>query len=272
MSDSSSGVTATSNVAEAALSVLPSGQAPDVDHARVYEQLSVPVHTYEIVRILPHDTGDYTEGLFLHKGYLYEATGEFGRSRLKKSDISTCEVLCQSELDNRYFGEGAVALGDHVYRLTYLSTLGFIYCDDTLELMGTFHYPGQGWGLTTDGKSLIMSNGSAAILFIDAETFAVERYVVVTDSFSEVGFLNELEYLDGEIYANVWKTNYIVRFSAKTGNVTGWLDLNGLDPDPKKLVYPYVLNGIAHNGDEGTLLVTGKNWPSLWHIKPVPAR
>jgi len=259
-------------VTESAFASLPRGQAPDVGHARVYEQLSVPVHTYEIVRTLPHDTRDYTEGLFRHKGYLYEATGEFGRSRLKKSDIETGEVLCESDLDVRYFGEGATALGDHVYRLTYLSTFGFIYRDDTLELTGTFRYPGQGWGLTTDGKSLIMSNGSAAILFLDPKTFAVERYIVVTDSFSEVGFLNELEYVDGEIYANVWKTNYIVRFSPETGQVTGWLDLNGLDPDPDKLVYPYVLNGIAHNEDEGTLVVTGKNWPSLWHIKPALAK
>lgn len=255
---------------ETAFATLPSGQAPDVDHARVYQQCSVPVHTYEIVRTLPHDTKDYTEGLFLHKGYLYEATGEFGRSRLRKFDIATGACCCESDLDIRYFGEGATALGDRIYRLTYLSTFGFIYRDDTLVPVGTFRYPGQGWGLTTDGKSLIMSNGSAAILFLDPRTFAVERYIVVTDSFSEVGFLNEVEYVDGEIYANVWKTNYIVRFSAETGNVTGWLDLNGLDPDPDKLVYPYVLNGIAHNEDEGTLLVTGKNWPSLWHIKPVP--
>jgi glutamine cyclotransferase len=139
-----------------------------------------------------------------------------------------------------------------------------------LELTGTFRYPGQGWGLTTDGKSLIMSNGSAAILLLDPKTFVVERYIVVTDPFSDFGFLNELEYVDGEIYANVWKTNYMVRFSPETGNVTGWLDLNGLDPE--KLVYPCVRNGIAHNEDEGTLVVTGKNWPSLWHIKPVPVR
>jgi glutamine cyclotransferase len=115
-----------------------------------------------------------------------------------------------------------------------------------------------------------MSNRSAAILFLDPKTFVVERYIVVTDSFSDVDFLNEFEYVDGEIYANVWKTNYIVRFSPETGNVTGWLDLNGLDPE--KLVYPCVLNGIAHNEDEGTLVVTGKNWPSLWHIKSVPVR
>jgi glutamine cyclotransferase len=272
MSDFSSTVTATSNVAEAALSVLPSGQAPDVDHARVYDQTKVPVYTYDIVKTCTHNVGDYTEGLFIHNGFLYEATGEFGRSKLKKLELAAGKCCCESFLDERYFGEGAVGFEDKVYRLTYLSTLGFIHRDDNFDVVGTFHYPSQGWGLTTDGRSLIMSNGSAAILFVNPKTFAVERYIVVIDSFSEVGFLNEIEYVDGEIYANVWKTNYIVRFSAQTGKVTGWLDLNGLDPDPSKLVYPYVLNGIAHNKEEGTLLVTGKNWPSLWHIKPAPAR
>ncbi len=117
-----------------------------------------------------------------------------------------------------------------------------------------------------------MSNGSAAVLFVHPKTLAVERYIVVTDGFSEVGFLNEIEYVDGEIYANVWKTNYIVRFSAKTGKVTGWLDCNGLDPDPQRLTYPYVLNGIAYDKERGNLAITGKTWPSLWHIKRKPAR
>ena len=115
-----------------------------------------------------------------------------------------------------------------------------------------------------------MSNGSAAILFLNPRSCKVEHYIVVEDAYSEVGFLNELEYVDGEIYANVWKTNYLVRFSAKTGKVTGWVDLKGLNPDPKRLVKSHVLNGIAHNREKGTLLVTGKNWPILWHIKLVP--
>jgi glutaminyl-peptide cyclotransferase len=265
-------MTTSDNAAVAALAALPQGQAPQVNRARIYGQAAAPVETYEIVETFSHDTSDYTEGLFIHDGYLYEATGEFGRSRLKKSNLATGEVICQSRLDARYFGEGATAFEDKVYRLTYLSTIGFIYKDDTLELEGMFRYPGQGWGLTTDGKSLIMSNGSAAILFLDPQTCAVERYIAVEDGYSEVGFLNELEYVDGEIYANVWKSNYLVRFSAETGKVTGWVDLDGLNPDPATLVYPHVLNGIAHNDDDGTLFVTGKNWPDLWHIKLVPAK
>jgi glutaminyl-peptide cyclotransferase len=262
----------TSSAEIAALSVLPQGQAPDVNRARVYGQTNAPVRTYQIVDTYSHDTNDYTEGLFIHNGYLYEATGEFGKSRLKKSNLTTGEVICESRLDVRYFGEGATAFEDKVYRLTYLSTIGFIYRDDNLQLEGTFRYPGQGWGLTTDGKRLIMSNGSAAILFLNPRNFKVEHYIVVEDVYSEVGFLNELEYVDGEIYANVWKTDYLVRFSAKTGKVTGWVDLNGLNPDPTRLVNPHVLNGIAYNGAKGTLLVTGKNWPSLWHIKLVSAK
>lgn len=265
-------MTTPNSVAEAALSALPSGQAPDVDHTRVYDQTKVPVHTYEIVKTCSHSMDDYTEALFIHGDYLYEATGEFGRSKIQKSNLVTGEVACECCLDQRYFGEGAVGFEDKVYRLTYLSTLGFIYRQDDLQVVGTFHYPGQGWGLTSDGKSLIMSNGSAAILFLNPRSFELERYIVVKDAYSEVGFLNELEYVDGEIYANVWKTNYIVRFSAKTGEVTGWIDLNGLDPDPTKLMYPHVLNGIAYKHDNGTLLVTGKNWPSLWHIKLLAAK
>jgi glutaminyl-peptide cyclotransferase len=261
-----------SNSEVATLSVLPEGQAPDVNRARIYGQKNAPVHSYQIVDSFRHDTEDYTEGLFIHDGYLYEATGEFGKSKLKKSNLTTGEVICECCLGARYFGEGATAFEDKVYRLTYLSTFGFIYRADNLQLENTFRYPGQGWGLTTDGKSLILSNGSAAILFLNPRNCKVEHYIVVEDAYSEVGFLNELEYVDGEIYANVWKTNYLVRFSAKTGRVTGWVDLDGLHPDLAGPANPQVLNGIAYNGEKDTLFVTGKNWPTLWQIKLVPAK
>jgi len=260
-----------SSVQPPVLPVLAEGQAPHVTRARVYGQTDAPVQTYRILETLPHDVNDYTEGLFIHDGYLYEATGEYGKSRLKKSNLATGEVICERCLDARYFGEGAAAIDDKVYRLTYLSTHGFIYRADDLELESTFRYPGQGWGLTTDGKHLIMSNGSAAILFLDPRTCKVEHYIVVEDAYSEVGFLNELQYVDGEIYANVWETDYLVRFSAKTGKVNGWVDLDGLNPDPVRLVDPHVLNGIAYNDEKDTLLVTGKNWPAIWHIALVPA-
>jgi len=142
---------------------------------------------------------------------------------------------------------------------------------DDLSPEATVQYPRQGWGVTTDGESLIAGDGSAIVLFLDPDTFAIKRSVVVRDACSEVGFLNELEYVDGDTYANVWQTNYIVRFSAQTGAVDGWVDRDGLNPNPEKLVYPRVLNGIAYDGEPGSLLVTGKNWPSLWRIKLVPA-
>ena len=214
------------------LSVLAEGQAPHVTRARVYGQTDASVETYRIVEIFPHDVNDYTEGLFIHDGHLYEATGEYGKSRLKKSNLATGEVICERCLDGRYFGEGAAALDDKVYRLTYLSIHGFIYRAEDLELESTFRYPGQGWGVTTDGKHLIMSNGSAAILFLNPRTCEVEHYIVVEDAYSEVGFLNELQYVDGEIYANVWKTNYSCASRPRRGKSTAGSISTGSTPIP----------------------------------------
>jgi len=250
--------------------LLHGGEAPQVGHSRVYGQADIPVYRYQILRTYPHDTANYTEALFMNDGYLFEGAGKYGRSRLEKRDLETGQMVGQRTLDARYFGEGAVALACKLYQLTYISNTGFVYRLDDLSPVSIFHYSRQGWGMTTDGKSLITSDGSAAVLFIDPAGFSIDRYIIVRDANSEVGFLNELEYVDGNIYANVWKTDYIVRFSAETGEVNAWIDLTGLNPEPKTLVYPHVLNGIAYNGEPGTLLVTGKNWPNLWHIKLVP--
>ncbi|UHD17496.1 glutaminyl-peptide cyclotransferase [Thiocapsa bogorovii] len=164
-----------------------------------------------------------------------------------------------------------MALKDRLYQLTYISNTGFGYRPHGLSPIERFHYPRQGWGMTTDGEHLIVSDGSAGVDFSDPETFEAERQIVVRDGYGEVGFLNELEYVDGDIGANVWQTDYLVRFSAETGAVNGWGDLSGLNPNPTRLVYPHVLNGVAYTGEPGTLLVTGKNWPSLWQIKLVEA-
>lgn len=252
--------------------ILHDGEAPQVGHERIYADPDVPVFRYEVLKTYPHDTADYTEALFFHDGHLYEGTGRYGQSWLKIWDLETGAVIRQHDLDDRYFGEGAIVVGETLFHLTYISNVGFTYDPATLERLTTFKYPTQGWGLTTDGTHLIMSNGSSGILFLDPETFAIERVITVEDAFGSVGFLNELEYVDGAIYANVWQTDTIVRFSAETGRVTGWVDLSGLNPDPEKLVYPLVLNGIAYTGEPGTLVVTGKQWPSLWHIRLVPAR
>ncbi len=257
-------------IARADPPILHDGEAPQIGHARVYEQSEIPIYRYEIIKTYPHDTADYTEALFMHEGYLYEGTGQYGKSRLKKWDLDSGQMISQRDVDRRYFAEGAVALDDRLFQFTYISNTGFIYRAHDLSPIGEFHYPTQGWGMTTNGERLIISNGSAAILFIDPEDFTVDRFITVRDRYSEVGFLNELEYVDGDIYANVWQTDFIVRFSAETGSVNGWIDLTGLNPDPATLVYPHVLNGIAYSGQADTLLVTGKNWPNLWHIRLVP--
>jgi len=249
------------------LPILHGGEAPQIGKARVYGQHDIPVYRYEILKTYAHDTADYTEALFMHDGFVYEGTGGYGNSWLKKWDLKTGHLAQKHELDDRYFGEGAVILGDTLYQLTYISNIGFKYRANDLRPVAQFRYPRQGWGLTTDGTLLIMSDGSSTILFIDPTDFSVDHSIYVRDAYSEVGFLNELEYVDGDIYANVWQTDYIVRFSATTGRVNGWIDLSGLNPSPETLVYPHVLNGIAYTVEPGTLLVTGKNWPSLWHIR-----
>jgi len=254
-----------------ALDVINGGAAPQVGHQRVYAAAQVPVFRYEILQTYPHDTDDYTEALFMHDGRLYEGTGRYGHSRLKIWDLDSGEILRQRKIPDRYFGEGAVVTAGKLFHLTYISNSGFIYAPETLEPLARFSYRTQGWGLTTDGRHLIMSDGSAGIAFLDPDSLATDRYLIVRDAYGPVGFLNELEYVEGEIYANVWQTDYIVRFSAETGKVTGWLDLTGLNPDPASLVYPKVLNGIAYTGEPGTLVVTGKQWPHLWHIRLVPA-
>jgi len=254
----------------AELPILHEGEAPQVGHARVYRQTEVPVYRYNILETYAHDTADYTEALFFHDGLLYEGTGRYGQSWIKVWDLASGHVLRKVALEDRYFGEGAVVVDGKLVHLSYISNTGFIYDPETLERTATFRYPNQGWGLTTDGTSLIMSDGTSAIYFLDPDGFAVARTIMVEDRFGSVGFLNELEYVDGDIYANVWQTEYIVRFSAATGRVTGWVDLSGLNPDPETLVYPQVLNGIAYDGAAGTLFVTGKQWPNLWHIRLVP--
>jgi glutamine cyclotransferase len=254
-------------VAAAELPILHDGEAPQVGEARVYEQKGIPVYRYDILKTYPHDTRDYTEALFMHNGLVYEGTGGYGNSWIKIWDLQSGRLEKKQDVDDHYFGEGAVVLDDVLYHLTYISNVGFTYGASDLQPLSKFHYPYQGWGLTTDGTHLIMSNGSSTILFLDPEDFSIDHTITVYDNYSEVGFLNELEYVDGDIYANVWQSDYIVRFSAETGAVNGWVDLVGLNPDPVELVYPHVLNGIAYTGEPGTLLVTGKNWPSLWHLR-----
>lgn len=187
----------------------------------------------------------------------------------KKMPVYTYEIVKTYPQSTYNYTEGIFMHGDHLYHLTYKSNTGFVYDRETFELESEFHYPYQGWGMTTDGKYLIMSNVSSAILFVDHDTLLEKKYFFVKDGESEVGFLNELEYIKGEIYANLWQSTLIARISPETGMVTGWIDLTGINPDPEKLKYPYVLNGIAYLEEEDLLLVTGKCWPDIYAIRPV---
>jgi glutaminyl-peptide cyclotransferase len=244
-----------------------SGQA---NREEILSQNTIPLFTYKIIKTYPHDVTSYTEGLQILDGYLYEGTGRYGQSRLLKTELKTGKALQQHELGPRYFGEGITVFQNNIYQLTYKSNVGFIYDKDSFEAKKRFHYLTQGWGITNDGTQLIMSDGSAALIFLNPETLEVKKYIIVSDDKSEVGFLNELEYANGEIYANVWQTDFIARISPETGKITGWIDLTGINPDPEKLKYPYVLNGIAYDEKSGHLIIAGKCWPELYEIELVP--
>lgn len=237
-----------------------------VSRERILDQTAIPVYDYRIARTYPHDTTSYTEGLVMSDGQLYEGTGRYGMSELRLNDIETGEAIRRYDLGPIYFGEGVTVFGDRIFQLTYISNTGYIYDRETFRLEQSFEFLTQGWGMTHDGTHLMMSDGSSSIRFVDPETFKIEKTIYVRDDIGPVGFLNELEYVDGKLYANVWQTDFIAIIDPETGKVTGWIDLTGLNPDAETLVYPLVLNGIAFNAQTGRLIVTGKCWPSMWEI------
>jgi len=252
--------------------------ADHVDAARAWEkahnkevlqQKEAPIYDYEIINTYDHDVNNFTEGLVMDGGLLYEGTGLYDQSSLLKSELETGDVLRRHDLDPEHFGEGVTVFGDKVFQLTYLSNTGFVYDKESFKLLKTFEYPTQGWGLTDNGEELIMSDGSAALHFLDPETLEETRYITVSDNEGTVGNLNELEYIDGEIYANLFKTSLVAIISPDTGEVTGWINLAGINPDPAALKDPYVLNGIAYRQETGRLLVTGKCWPTIFEIELV---
>lgn len=230
----------------------------------------IPVHGYRVIASYPHDTENFTEGLDYVGGLLYEGTGLYGKSKLTVSDLATGRVEAELSLAPEYFGEGVTVLGDEVFQLTYTSRLGFVYDRESLETARTFAYPTEGWGLTDDGERLIMSDGTSTLFFLDPQSGAETGRLTVTDGGSPVDALNELEYIDGEIYANVWMTERIAVISPRTGEVKAWIDLAGLNPDPSQLTGEYVLNGIARGPESGRILVTGKCWPSIFEIEILP--
>lgn len=240
-----------------------------VPRARVLDQTGIPVYGFKVVRRIPHDTTSYTEGLVMHDGVLYEGTGRYGLSLVRRIDPADGRILGEAKLEPRYFGEGITVHAGQVHQLTYLSNTGFIRDAETLEPVGGFRYSGQGWGLTTDGRHLLQSDGSSSIRFVDPATHEVRGQIYVSDAQGPVGFLNELEYAGGRLYANVWQSEFIAIIDPTSGRVEGWIDLAGLNPDPERLAYPFVLNGIAVDERTGNLIVTGKCWPDYYEIELV---
>ena len=234
------------------------------------QPLKVPVWGYQVVKVYPHDRQAFTQGLQYVDGFLYEGTGQHGQSSIRKVKLETGEVLQHAPLERQYFGEGITVWGDTLIQLTWQSELGFVYDKKTFKQLKTFTYPGEGWGLTHDGARLIMSDGDSrgALRFLDPKTLKETGRLVVRDGGKPVDDLNELEYVRGEILANVWQTWRIARISPKTGDVTGWIDLSGL-LDPRDAAGTDVLNGIAYDGAGDRLFVTGKYWPKLFEIKIV---
>lgn len=227
-----------------------------------------PTYTYEIVNTYPHDPTSFTQGLVFENGVFYEGTGLNGESRLLKVEVSTGKILKRLEIPDQYFGEGLTLLQGKLYQLTWKDETGFIYDRDTFAKQGEFKYRGEGWGLTHDGKSLILSDGSHQLRFFDPATFQEQRKINVYDKDRRVEELNELEYVKGEIFANIWQSRdgMIARIDPKSGDVLGWIDLrdlkrqqNGPEAD--------VLNGIAYDAAQDRLFVTGKKWSKLFEIR-----
>jgi glutamine cyclotransferase len=231
---------------------------------------STPVFGFQVLQSWPHDPHAFTQGLVYRAGTLYESTGQYGESSLREVALETGQVLRQHELAEEYFGEGLALFGGKLYQLTWRSRVGFIYGAATFQPVGQFSYTGEGWGLTEDGTSLILSDGTSTLRFLDPATFTVQRTVTVTDEGREVPRLNELEYVKGEIYANVWMKDLIARIDPATGHVTGWINLTGLLPPEERTGNEDVLNGIAYDAANDRLLVTGKRWPKLFQIRLVP--
>jgi glutamine cyclotransferase len=227
-----------------------------------------PRERAKVIRTYPHDASAFTQGLTVADGWLYESTGLYGQSRVRKVELETGKVIAERRLEDEDFGEGLTVLGRSLIQLTWLRGVGFVYDHDTLQLERRFNYGFEGWGLTLVGSHLVASDGGPAgrLRLLDAATFAPAGEVRVTDQGQPVGGLNELEWVEGELYANVWRTDLVCRIDLATGRVLGWVDLsNLLTTDERRRAD--VLNGIAYDPTSRRLFVTGKLWPKLFEIE-----
>jgi len=231
---------------------------------------SAPVETYRVAHTYPHDPNAFTQGLVFSGGHLYESTGRNGQSTLRMVNLETGRVEQELPIPSQYFAEGLAVWGSTLIQLTWQSHVAFVYDLFSFRQLRTLNYPWEGWGLTQDGRSLVLSDGSATLRFLDPATMNERRRITVTDHGKPVDQLNELEYVKGEIYANVWHSDRIARISPATGKVLAWIDLSGLLPAAGRSSAEAVLNGIAWDPAHDRLFVTGKLWPKLFEIQVIP--
>lgn len=229
-----------------------------------------PEYTFKIIRDYPHDPAAFTQGLVYHDGFLYEGTGLNGQSQLRKVRLETGEVVQHVDLPGEFFGEGIAIVKNKVVQLTWQSHVGFIYNLSDFKLLQQFSYHGEGWGLTSRGNELFMSDGTADIRVLDATTLKEKRRFTVHDGAAPVDRLNELEFVEGDLFANIWQTDRIARISSQTGKVLGWIDLTGLLSPIYRRQDGAVLNGIAYDSTHKRLFVTGKLWPRIFEIQLLP--
>lgn len=242
----------------------------------------LPVSSYEVVKVYPHDENAFTQGLFYHDGFLYESTGQYKESSLRKVELATGKVVQKWDLPREDFGEGSTMIGDKIYMITWQQGLGRVFNLSDFKLLREFSYQGEGWGLTNDGTNLIMSQGTHVLKFIDPNTFQSNKTLaVMREDGRPLMKLNELEWVKGEIWANVWhsedprtlgKPNYIARIDPSNGKIAGWIDLANISPEDERRDSENTLNGIAYDAAGDRIFVTGKNWKKLYEIKLKPAQ
>jgi glutamine cyclotransferase len=252
---------------QAAQSAPEEGDVPPIES--VVQSESPTYYTYKIVHAWPHDPDAFTQGLLFHNGMLLESTGLFGKSSLREVTLETGRVAKNIPIPSPYFAEGLAVIGSRIYQLTWQNHKGFVYDVDSLAPEGQFTYRGEGWGLTSDGRFLILSDGTDRIRFLEPDSYHVVRDIRVSLAGHTLPMLNELEWIGGEIFANVWQTDEVVRIDPKSGNVNGVVDLYGLLPAGDRRVDTDVLNGIAYDSDRNRLFITGKRWPKIFEVRLV---
>lgn len=245
----------------------PEGCKSTISRVPTKNSNAVPVYTCRVVNTYPHDRDAFTQGLVYENGILYEGTGLRGRSTLRKVELETGDVLQIHKLPPQFFGEGITIYGNRIVQLTWQSNVGLVYDKYSFRLLQKFNYPTEGWGITHDGKRLVMSDGTSILRFLDPETFEEIGRIDVREKGGTVAGLNELEYIQGEVYANVWPTDRIARIAPETGQVVGWIQVKGLLRAEDRFTGVQVLNGIAYDPKNDRLFVTGKFWPRLFEVK-----